>query len=389
MRIAIVAPRDPIPVYTGLLERLYQLSRYVGERHTVNVYFPYEHYRKQEEDGRRPDHQPFRRVGLEHRLVEFIGKHVPPYSALRGGYHLHPWLYRPLCRRLHQFDPDVTIVEMPFLVPVTLAAVRDLDCRTILSEHNVEYRLAERLDISLASVLRRFETGVARRVDTVVTVSEDDRNILRRDLDHTELVVAPNGVDIERYRPRDEPAVKEIHDRYDLESPVYVYHGNLGNAQNREAVAELLDDVFPAVREQVPSASLLLIGSEPPRVDHPGVVCPGVVDDLPAHIAVADAAVVPLRSGSGTNLKILEYLASGVPTVTTPIGAEGLPLEDDETALIETKSQQLGTAAIRLVQDANLRERLGKAGRQLATEQFSWDRTLAPYEKLLAREETE
>lgn len=391
MRVAIVAPRDPVPVYTGLLERLYQLSRYLGEQHTVRIYFPYEKYRKQDEEGRVPTHQPFERVGLTHPLVELVGKHIPAYSALRGAYHLQPWLYRGLRRRLLKFDPDAVIVEMPFLVPVTLTATRGLDCQTILSEHNVEYRLAERLDIPLASILRRFETRVAGRVNAVVTVSEDDRTTLQRDLRGTEVIVAPNGVDVEQYRPRSEKeeTTERIRERYELTSPVFIYHGNLGNAQNAEAVEELLEEVFPAVQREIPSASLLLLGADPPSVSHPNVVCPGVVEDLPDHISAADIALVPLRSSSGTNLKMLEYLASGIPTITTPIGAEGLPLNDGETALIRRSSGEISNAAVRLATDGGLRSRLGENGRRLAVNKFSWDVTLTPYVDLIAHDVTE
>jgi len=391
MRIAIVAPRDPVPVYTGLLERLYQLSRFLGERHTVCVYFPYERHRKRDEEGRQPDHQPFQRIGLKNRLVEFVGKHVPTYSALRGIYHLHPWLYRSLRRRLIRFDPEAVIVEMPFLVPVSLAATRGLDCRTILSEHNVEYRLAERLDIPLASALRLFEIQVAKQVDTVATVSADDCKALQRDLSKTDLVVAPNGVDVDRYQPRsnDEEALQRVRNQYRLESPLFIYHGNLGNAQNSEAIMELVNEVFPRVREMMPSASLLLIGANQPVIDQPGVICTGLVEDLPTHIAAADVALIPLRSGSGTKLKILEYLASGIPIVTTPVGAEGLPLNDGETAFIASNKEALCEAAVRLARDADLRERVGQNGRRLVTKQFSWNETLAPYESILMGDRTE
>ena len=73
-RIAVLSPRDPVPVYTGLLERTYQTCRVLGADHTVNVYFPYEKRRKRDEDGRVPDDQPFNRVGLESAAIDEIGR---------------------------------------------------------------------------------------------------------------------------------------------------------------------------------------------------------------------------------------------------------------------------------------------------------------------------
>ena len=378
-RIAVLSPRDPVPVYTGLLERTYQTCRVLGADHTVNVYFPYEKRRKRDEDGRVPDDQPFDRVGLESTAIDALERLIPEYSALKGFYHLHPWLYPSLRSHLAAFDPDVVLVEFPYLVPLAKLASRGFDCRVVLSEHNVEYRFAQRLDIPLWRVLRRFELGVCNRVDAVFTVSKADRDEIAPRLDDgVDLRVAPNGVDTDRYSPAQAEKAESVRERYDLSPPVLVFHGNLGNAQNAEVVDLLVEAVFPTVRREFQDASLLLVGAGPPESTPEGVVCTGVVDDLPGHIAAANVAVAPMLSGSGTNLKILEYLATGLPVVTTPIGAEGLSLADGETALV-TEPEETATAVARVLRDRALRERLAENGRELAVSEFSWDSTLAPY----------
>lgn len=385
MRIAIVSQRDPVPVYTGLLERIYQLSRFLGVRHIVKVYYPYETYRKQNESGWIPQTRPFERDPVKSKIINLLDKYVPPYSPLRGVYNLHPWMYSALRRRLLRFEPEAVIVETPFLVPVTKCATRNIDCQTILTEHNINYRVAERLDIPLSGAFRRFEMKIAESVDTVVAVSTTDEEILQENLREAKIRVAENGVDIQRYNPdRKQPEfVERRREQGDIGSPLFIYHGNLGNAQNSEAVEELLSDIFPAIRSVCSPATLLLVGADPPDSDLPGVVATGVVDELPRWVPSADAAVVPLRSGSGTKLKILEYLASGVPVVTTPIGAEGLPLEDQTHALIETGTEDIVNAALRLVSDQKLYKQLESNGRTLAEERFNWDKTLQTYERIL------
>ncbi len=384
MRIAVLSPRDPIPIYTGLLERVYQLCRYLGARHQVRLLYPCEKEEKATATGRVPQSQPFDRIGLESRSIDTLEPRLPEYSALRGIYHTHPWLYPAVRRELKQFDPSAILVEFPYLMPLARLASRGLGCRIVLTEHNVEYRLAKRVGAPLWRILYFGETIACKLADNIVTVSETDRETLQSHLPRTPVKVAPNGVDVGRYRP-DASGIEPIKTRYGLTGPVVCYHGNLGNAQNSEAVDRLLETVFPRIREAVGNASLLLLGADPPDVDRSWLITPGVVDNLPAHLAAADAAAVPLVSGSGTKLKILEYLASGVPVATTPVGAEGLPLSDGATALIAEQVAGVAENTTRLLQNPSLGRRIATAGRDLAVARFSWSKTLRTYEDLLRK----
>ena len=268
---------------------------------------------------------------------------------------------------------------MPFLVPVALTASRGKDIQIALTEHNIQYKITKRLDIRGTKVLRTFETEVADRVDVVFTVSDVDRQTLSQHVSSSELIVAPNGVDVDRFHPLQGHSEIQL----DLGSPVFVYHGSLGNAQNSEAVKILIRRIFPALKDEFPEAQLILIGSNPPDIDQQGVLAVGLVDDLPAYIAMADIAVIPLTSGSGTKLKILEYMASGVPVVTTPIGAEGLPLEDGRHAVIDEEWDSFIDQTIRAVRDETWAASMADEGRKLVESNFSWKATLDVYSNVL------
>jgi glycosyltransferase involved in cell wall biosynthesis len=384
-RITILSPRDPLPVNNGLSERVYQLAAYLGACHDVTVLYPFEPEHASSANGRVPEHS-FDRVGLRSRAVSVLERTIPDYSPLKGVYQFHPWLYPAVRERLRRDRPDVIVVEFPYLVPVVRAASRDLDTRVILSEHNVEYRFARRVGIPLWRLLAAFETWACSHVDAVVTVSEEDRRTLADRVDaDVPLFVSPNGVDVNRYSPKARNRAGAIRNRYGLTTPTLVFHGNLANAHNSEAVKELLHDVFPAVRRKHPDATLFLVGGNPPETDQPGVITTGLVEDLPAHLAAADLAVAPMRSGSGTNLKILEYLATGLPVVTTPVGAEGFPLVDDEHARIVTE-RSVGEAVVNLLNEGGILAGLGRRGRHLAEAEFDWSKTLELYDELLTTE---
>jgi glycosyltransferase involved in cell wall biosynthesis len=382
MRVTVFSPRDPLPVDIGLAERVYQLCRYLGTRHEVEVVFPATNALST--DGRVPDDQPFTRLQLDSHVAAALDRRLPDSSALRGPYHLHPWFYRPIRNYLRSRRPDAVLVEFPYLMPVVRAASRGLDPLTVLSEHNVEYSQARRLGIRLWPLLARYERFACNLADAVVTVSETDRETLAPHLDpDVDLVVAPNGVSVDRYTPDAEGAARVRRD-HDLSFPVLVYHGNLADERNARAVDNLLTDVFPAVRREFEDATLLLLGSNPPETDQPGVICPGFVDDLPGYLAAADVAAVPMTAGGGTKLKVLEYLATGTPVIATPVAAEGIPLEHERTALLVDDVADVADETLRLLRDADLRERLRTGGRDLVVSEFSWTRTLAPYDDLLA-----
>lgn len=379
--VCILSPRDPIPVYSGLLERVYQLAASLGRDHDVRVLYPDEPTRR-DESGRIPSVQPFERIGLRSRIVESLDVRVPGYSPWRGLYKTHPWLYPAIRRELRRTRPDTLIVEMPFLLPVAAAAARGIDTDVVLSEHNVQYRVTERLGIPGTTPLKWFETTVADLCDTIVTVSEADRAALAKDVS-APIRVAPNGVDTNQFVP--DARRPDILTQYDHD-PLLVYHGSLGNAQNREAVARL-ERLVSRLRNRLSDVGVLLIGADPPSVDTAGVHTTGLVDNLPAYVATPDIAVVPLESGSGTKLKILEYLAAGTPVVTTPIGAEGLPLKHGETAEVAETDAEIIDSVTRLAADEEQRDLLATAGRRLAETEFDWEHTLRPYADLVTTRE--
>jgi glycosyltransferase involved in cell wall biosynthesis len=110
----------------------------------------------------------------------------------------------------------------------------------------------------------------------------------------------------------------------------------------------------------------------------------GEVEDVAPWLRAADIALCPLEQGSGTSLKVVEYLAAGLALVTTPVGARGLSLADGREAVI-VESDQFPAAVSRLVQDVSLRERLGAAARAHAVAELSWSASGATAAAALGR----
>src|SRR5207248_1147892 len=98
----------------------------------------------------------------------------------------------------------------------------------------------------------------------------------------------------------------------------------------------------------------------------------GRVDDVRSYYAGAAASIVPLRVAGGVRMKILEGLAFGMPMVASTVGPEGLGLDSERELLIADTPQEFADAAIRLLRDRSLRDRLSSQARQTAVQRFSW-----------------
>lgn len=171
--------------------------------------------------------------------------------------------------------------------------------------------------------------------------------------------------------------------------------GGFGWPPNVEAIGWFLDRVWPTVRAGagVP-VELHLVGSDPPdelraRADGREIVVHGYVEDVEPLRTRADAFVVPLLTGSGVRIKIVEALAAGLPVVSTAKGCEGLPLEPGDL-LVADDPADFAARLLDLARSVELREELGRAGRAYAARHHAPEVVAAAkrriYQALEARE---
>ena len=153
------------------------------------------------------------------------------------------------------------------------------------------------------------------------------------------------------------------------------YLGSYGHPPNEAAAIELMQRVMPAVRRLDGPRELRIIGRGPTsamrRVADGETIITGEVPDAAAALCEAGLLVVPLRSGGGTRLKILEAAALGVPVVTTPKGLEGLDFVDEQSVLVAETVQDLAHAIVRLSRDDGLRLRLTASAKAVVRDRYS------------------
>lgn len=225
---------------------------------------------------------------------------------------------------------------------------------------------------------RRWERHDRRwlhRFDALVTMSEDDRATVASMTD-TPAVIVANGVDTGALTPSPLPG-----------TPTALFTGTLDYPPNAEGLRWLLREVWPLVRVQRPDAELLVVGRGGPEdlISAPGdgVTIAGFVPEMQPWFDRAQVVLVPILSGGGTRLKVLDGLASGRPLVSTTAGAAGVSVQDGETILIADDPQRFADEVAGLLADPERAAVLGAAGRELAVSGYDWQAIGNTFERTL------
>lgn len=299
-----------------------------------------------------------------------------PYAVVR-------WRSAALEARLRQIVAagDVDVVVCDFLAP-TLNVPRDLGVPVVLFQHNVEAMIWQRhAEVAGNPLARRYmatqwrrmralEASECRRYTKVIAVSDADAEVFEREYGVVDPVAVPTGVDTEYFRPAD-PALRR--------PGAMCFIGSMDWLPNEDGVGWFCDAVLPRIREAMPGASLAVVGRNPSarvRALHDparGVTVTGSVPDVRPHIASASLCVVPLRIGGGTRLKIFEGMAMALPTVSTAVGAEGLPVTDGVHLALADEADAFADACIALLRDPARARAMGAAADAYVREHFGWD----------------
>jgi glycosyltransferase involved in cell wall biosynthesis len=260
----------------------------------------------------------------------------------------------------------------------------------VLDEHNAVWTIADRLRkgqknplkkmvLRLESFkLRKYEQAICKKFEAVLAVSAEDETALGLPCH-----IIPIGVDAEGIEP-----LKLTPDSTNL-----VSLGTMFYPPNIEGALWFAREVFPLIQKERPEATYTIIGARPPEVvrqltlQNPGIRVAGYVEDLRPVLQTSAGLVVPLLSGGGMRVKILDALALGLPIVSTGVGAEGIELEDGKNVLLADTPQEFAGACLKLLEPTEVGENLAQAGRKLALEKYDFRVAYRPinaiYQKLI------
>lgn len=215
--------------------------------------------------------------------------------------------------------------------------------------------------------MRKYEKSLAKKFDTYITMSDNDKKLLHKLLPDAKIEVIPNGVDVDYFSPHCEPR----------EENSTVYTGYMGWEPSIDAVVTFCHEIFPALKRAKPGLKFYIVGKNPSHdvaelARDNDVIVTGFVDDVRPYLQRAKIVVVPLRVGGGTRLKILEAMAMGKVVVSTSIGAEGLAVKDGEDILIADNPKSFIDKCNFALTSPSLRKTIANNARAKAVNEYDW-----------------
>jgi glycosyltransferase involved in cell wall biosynthesis len=265
-------------------------------------------------------------------------------------------------------------------------------------QENVEYQKFVRFGLShpLLRGIKWLEGWACRAADRVVALSDVDRDFMVElyGVPLERFALIPHGVDPDLFDYRPEGAAAA---RAELGLPAGVplltFVGKLDYIPNERAVAYIADRIAPAVWAQYPRARFVIIGQGAealPQYGQEGLIFTGFVDaragvrpNLSDYLSASNVVLVPLDSGSGTRLKIVEAASNARAVVSTTIGAEGQSfVHGEEILLTEQVDGEFVAATLHLLADPQLAGRLGRAARAKVLSRYSWQAQVQKMERV-------
>ncbi|PIU71996.1 hypothetical protein COS80_00245 [Candidatus Woesebacteria bacterium CG06_land_8_20_14_3_00_39_27] len=388
MKILMLTPYLPYPLMSGGQTRSFNLIKNLSRKHEITLFSLIKDEKEKENILKL----------LEYcKKVAVFKRSKSPWTLrniLLTGFGPYPFLVirnlsseekeaikKELSEEKYDLIHAETFYVMPHIpktfVPVLLV---EQTIEYLVYNHFVEEQAPKllrpilRLDVLK---LKYWETHFWKRAKKVVVMSGSDKKEMERLSPGLSIDIVPNGIDINYFskKVKKEGSVKKI-----------LYVGNFTWLQNTEAVKILVGSVWPKIKKSVSKVMLWIVGThmsdEIRKLASGDIEVTEGLEDIRDAYKNASVLVAPIKGPGGTRLKILEAMASSLPVVTTSVGAEGLGVSDNNEALIRDGLDNLADAAIKVLKDVSLANRLGKSGRDFVEENYTWDKSADKLDKI-------
>jgi polysaccharide biosynthesis protein PslH len=306
----------------------------------------------------------------------YIDTEIKPVNALlnlftRNSYHIERFISSDFNEKLTDIlrngTFDIIQIESIFLMGYLKTLRKHSTSKVVLRAPNIEFRIWERMTsqaknplkkIYLAMLtrrLRKWELEQINRADAVYTVTSNDMDFFKENGCIKPITYIPTGIDMTK---------KVDLDFSHVEFPSLFHIGALDWLPNQEAIQWFLKNVWNKVHTNFPDLKLFLAGRNTPQwifnLNMPNVEVLGEVKDAGEFIASKSVMLVPLMSGSGMRVKIIEGMMLGKTIITTTIGIEGIIHKNNENVLIANTPEEFYDSIVRCINNRPFSEKIGR-----------------------------
>jgi glycosyltransferase involved in cell wall biosynthesis len=271
---------------------------------------------------------------------------------------------------------DVIQLETLWVTPYVDVIRKYSKAKIVLRSQNVEYMIWERLAADaanplkkmylklLAGRLKKYELSLLNKYDAIATITELDTVVFKKMGCTIPVIHVPFGIDLEKYKMDDSA----------LEKPSVFHIGAMDWRPNADGINWFLKNVWLDVVAKNPSVKLYLAGRNMPdwlvNLKMENVVIEGEVPDSHAFINSRSVMIVPLTSGGGMRVKIIEGMAFGKTIISTAVGAEGIEYEKGVNLLIANTESEFVDAINTCLNNTSFSDSLGKNARALVEAKY-------------------
>ena len=389
MRLLYFAPHKIWPVNTGARLRDYHLARQLAGRSSVTFV---EMRQAGEEKCMPPNNSGFASVVTLNKDRPYgLAKVLQGLAGPTPVTVLNCWSPRSVSefasvirsREFHtvQLEGVLLMKYIPLIQEAPGPPAIVVDWHNIESEIMWRYaritrnRIKKLVAIRTAKLLERSEDQLLDTCTTHTVPSERERQKLLERRPGANIHVIANGIDTRWYSSKE--IAKTCDEAGNGKSrPTILFVGSMDYHANIDAVTWFSRTAWPEIARNYPDLQFTIVGRDPvPEVcalASDRIHVTGTVDDIRPFYASAIAAVVPIRYGSGTRLKILEAMAAGVPVVSTRLGAEGIDVDHDVHILLADSSLEIAAAVCRVASSPETQARLSQAAQALVCTIYDW-----------------
>lgn len=386
----MLTPYLPFPLTSGGQTRSYNLIKNLSNKHEITLFSL---IKDESEKKYIPELTPFCK-----KVVVFKRSKTPwtLRNILRTGFGPYPFLViRNLAREekkaiemeLSKNKYDMIHAETFYVMP----HIPEISTPILLVEQTIEYLVYKHYVEDQAPLLSKipfwidvlklkyWETHFWKQAKRVVAMSDSDRVEMKKLVPDLKIDIVPNGIDMDFFASKA---------RQESKIPKVLYVGNFKWLQNVEAVKILVKEVWPKIKREVSNAKLWIVGmniTEGVRsFASEDIEITEAIPDIRDAYSKASVLVAPIKGPGGTRLKILEAMASGLPIVTTTVGAEGLGVENGREAMITDNLNELASYAVKILKDKPLAKNLGFFGKQFVQSNYIWEKSANILDKIYA-----